>query len=170
MEDLFHINQLLHELGLIDVAWYSVKHQSVDVRLELSLQYLCFNLCPPEFDSQVIRHQQSLARVVDEFLPKRSSKIERTKHVATRTMEESRNTSQDFALRSFSTAGSAHEKISYIASHKSGGQRIGRASYRVRLQITLRGVRATSIPLSHGETPGFIRTLIIRCFCFSRIL
>src|SRR4029077_16905684 len=28
MEDLSHINQPLHKLGLIHIAWYSVKHQS----------------------------------------------------------------------------------------------------------------------------------------------
>src|SRR6516162_7567602 len=160
MEDLFHINQLLHELGLIDVAWYSVKHQSVDVRLELSLQYLRFNLCPPEFDSQIIRHEQSLARVLDKFLPKRSSKIERTKHFATRTMEESRNASQDFALRSFSTAGSAHEKISYIASHKSEGSKnwYGPVIGWVYRSDTLRSP-SRGHPFTFRETPGFIRKL-----------
>src|SRR5215470_5958608 len=82
-------------------------------------------------------------------------------------MEEPRNASQDFALRSFSTAGSAHEKISYIASHKSEGSKnwygpvIGWVYRSDALRSPSRGH-----PFTLRETPGFIRKLIIRSFCF----
>src|SRR5690242_11945586 len=99
-----HINQVLHELGLIDISGNPIKHQRVDIRLEFCLEYLCFDLCSPKFDRQIVRHKQSFAGILDKFVTQRCAQIEGAKHFAASTMEESGDRSEHFTLSSFATA------------------------------------------------------------------
>src|SRR5438874_968126 len=118
MEDLLHVDQPFHEFRLIDITRDAVEHQSVNVRFEFRLQYLRLNLCSPKFDREIVRNEQPLAGVLDELLAERRSEIQGTKHFATGAMKKSWNTSEHLALRSFSAAWSAHDKISHITGHK----------------------------------------------------
>jgi len=112
-----HIDQVLHELGLIDISGNPIKHQRVDIRLKFCLEHLCFDLSPPKFNRQIVRHKQPFAGILDKFLPYRCAQIEGAKHFAASTMEKSRDRSEHFTLSPFATAWSAQEEISYIAIH-----------------------------------------------------
>src|SRR4029077_2077778 len=77
----------------------------------------------PKLDRDFVRHELAFTRIFEKRFPDFRACINRTKHVAARTMIEARNCAESFALGSFAVAGRAkqdkravfHETTRYIA-------------------------------------------------------
>ncbi len=57
MENLFDVNQLVHDFSLTDIARDAIKHEHVDIGFKLVRIHCCIDPGLPKFHRDVIRHQ-----------------------------------------------------------------------------------------------------------------
>src|SRR5205807_4428062 len=109
MKDLFHINQLSHDLGLVHISRNAVEHENVDIRLEFVAIDGGVDRFFPEFDRDVVRNELTFARIFQKRLPDFGARIYGPKDVAARAMIEARDRSERLALGPFAAAGRAKQ-------------------------------------------------------------
>ena len=109
MENFFHVDHFLHDLGLADISRNSVEDENVDVRLELVRVLGRIDRFFPKFDRDVIRDQLAFAGIFEERFANLAARVDGAEHVAARAMKKARDRAERLALRAFAAAGRAKE-------------------------------------------------------------
>src|SRR5437773_8666613 len=136
MKNFFHVDELPHDLGLIHIPRNAVEHEDVDVRFEFVRVHRGIDRFFPKFDSNVVWNELAFARVFQKRFPDFCARIDRTKHLAARTMIKALNGTERFALGPFPAAGRTkqderavfHEsEWLYCSRSQSGEERLFRS-------------------------------------------
>src|ERR1043165_9194225 len=114
MEDLLHVDQLIHDFRLADVPRNAVEYEDVDVRLEFVRFHGRIDGRLPELNGDVVRNELASAGIFEKRLTDPGARVHRAKNIAARTMKKARNTAEGAALCSFAAAGRAKEKIGLV--------------------------------------------------------
>ena len=69
VENFFHVDHLLHDLGLGDISRNPVEHERVDVRLEFVRVDRGVDRFFPKLDRDFIGHELAFARVIQKARP-----------------------------------------------------------------------------------------------------
>jgi hypothetical protein len=110
VEDLVDIEELGHHFGLRDVPRDAVEHQEIDVRLvDVGIAPIV-DLGLPQLDRELVGHQFAAARVVDKALAEGGAGVQRAEDIATGTVEEARDGTEDLPLGSLARARRAEDE------------------------------------------------------------
>ena len=76
VEDAAHVDEIVHQARLFDVAWDAVEHEKIEVRLEAVRIDLAVDEFLPELDRQLVGHQFTAAGIGKEGLAQFSASIQ----------------------------------------------------------------------------------------------
>ena len=111
VEDFFHVDHLIHDLRLADIARNAVEHENVDI----GFKFVCIDrgIDPrlPELDRDFIGHEFAFARVFEKSAADLGARIDRAKDIAAGAMKEARDGAERAALSAFAAAGRAEKEI-----------------------------------------------------------
>ena len=114
MENAAHIELGAENLGLVAIARDAVEHEEIDVGLEsIGLHHLV-DLCRPEADADVVRHELAFARIGKKGLAELGAHIDRAKDIAAGAMIKAGDGAENFALSSFAGSRRAEEKKGFV--------------------------------------------------------
>ena len=114
MKDLFHIDQLIHDLGLTDVARNAIEDEHIDIGLELVRIDRGIDAGLPKLHRDVIGDELAPAGIFEKRTPKSGARVDRAKNVAASAMKEARDRAKRATLGALASAGRAKEKISRV--------------------------------------------------------
>src|SRR5207302_9841045 len=111
MKDFFYVNDVLHNLCLLDVARDAVEHERVNVRLECMRADGVIDARFPKLHGDLGGHELAFAGIFQKGLADGRARVNRAKDIAARAVEKTRNGAKDFALRAFAAARRAKDEI-----------------------------------------------------------
>src|SRR5262249_5378372 len=117
MEHLFHVDHVIHDLGLTDISGNSIQHKRVDVRLKLMRIYGRVDCRPPKLHRDFVWNELAFARIVKEGFANLCASVDRAEYIATGAMIVTRDRAEGFALRAFTAAGRAKKEEGVISHH-----------------------------------------------------
>ena len=109
VKHFFHVDHLLHDLGLVHVPWNAVEHERVDVGFEFVRVDRGVDRLFPELDRDVVRNELAFARVFEKRLADLGARVDRAENVAAGAMIEARDRAERFALGAFAAARGAEK-------------------------------------------------------------
>ncbi len=110
MHDSKYVDVLVDHRSLRCAAGNAVEHQQICIGAILVGVDEALYVLSPETNSEIVRDEETLYRVLEELLAEFALAVETAEHVAGCQMDESRDRAEDLALRSLPNAGLSKQK------------------------------------------------------------
>src|SRR5262249_24072694 len=117
MEHLFHVDHVIHDLGLTDVSGNSIQHKRIDVRLKLMRVYGRVDCRSPKLHRHFVGNELAFARIIKESFANLCARIDGAEYVATSAMIVTRDRAKGLALRALAAARRAKKEKGVISHH-----------------------------------------------------